>query len=216
MKKLWIAVIIMLNIAAQAELIGHWDFDNVTNGIVRDLSGKKHDGMIHGKPEIVDGISGKALRFKTNDDYVDFGAPLIPAKDFTISVWINCNDVEKQFFLGQYKYGDPERLDLAVCNGCARIQIDKIIDSPKLIEPGKWYNIVFTRKSGILKIYIDGNMVLEKELPGNVIATEHLILGRLFVPKRNDFRFTGIIDDLKIWDSPITDIEVKEEFGNRK
>lgn len=209
-------IFIMINLSAYAALIGHWDFDDTASGIVRDLSGNGHSGIIHGKPEIVDGISGKALRFKTNDDYVDFGAPLIPEQDFTISAWINCDDVEKQFFLGQYKYESTGRLDLAVRNGCARIQIDKIIDSPLLLQAGKWYNIVFTRKTGTVKIYIDGNMVIEKQLGEKVIQSEPLIIGKLFVPKRDDFHFTGVIDELKMWDSGLSETEIKNEFENKK
>jgi len=202
----------MMGISTQAELLGHWNFENIKNGVLPDLSGKGNHGVIHGNPEIVDGISGKALRFSTNDDYVDFGKPIIPEDDFTVSAWINCDSVEKQFFLGQYKYEAAGRLDLAIREGRARIQIEQIIDSPKLIEPRKWNHIVFTRKAGILRIYLNSNMVMEKEHHTRVIRSASLILGKLFVPKRNDFRLCGMIDELKIWDSGISESEIKNEF----
>lgn len=202
----------MMGVSVQAGLIGYWDFENIKDGVVRDISGNCKNGIIHGSPEIVDGRFGKALRFKTNEDYVDFREAIIPENDFTISVWLNCDDIEHQFFLGQYKYKAVGRLDLAVRNGAIRIQIDKIIDSTKLIVANEWNHLAFSRKDKLVRIYLNGEIVTEKENNVKVIGSEPLILGKLFVPNRNDFNFAGVIDELKIWNSALSEQEVKTEF----
>src|SRR5690606_1362701 len=144
---------------ATPTLVGHWTFDDISERRVEDRSGKENHGRISGSPTTVPGIAGRALRFSRNEDYVDFGAPVIPARDFSISVWVNCDDTTKQFFLGQYRYAHPERLDLAVREGCVRIQIDELLDSPKVIEAGRWHHLAYTRKAGDTKIYVDGVLV---------------------------------------------------------
>jgi len=201
--------------AAQGgDLIGHWDFNDISNGVLKDVSGHDHHGKIHGAPEIVKGVSGTALRFKTNDDYVDFGAPLVPENDFTISIWLNCDTVDKQFFLGQYQYNHPNRLDLAIREGAVRIQIDGIIDSKKIIEANKWHNVVYARKSGLTTIYVNGEAVKEAELKTAVIQSENLMLGKINVPDKPTFRFTGMLDELRIFKNALSAGEIKTLYRN--
>ena len=209
-------LIFMLAVAAgsvaakEPQLIGHWDFDGVKEGTVPDRSPRGRHGRIHGAPERVTGIRGEGLRFKTNDDYVDFGAPIIPARDFSISIWVNCDDVEKQFFLGQYRYAHPNRLDLAVREGAVRIQVDAIIDSAKVIQPRRWYHLAYTRANGVLTTYVDGVRVTSGPLPADVLQEENLMLGKIVVPKQDSFRFTGVIDDVGIWDGALSENAVRE------
>ena len=195
-------------------MIGCWDFNDVSNGVVRDLSGNDHHGKIHGTPEIVQGVSGAALKFSTNDDYVDFGRPLVPEKDFTISVWLNCDAVDKQFFLGQYQYKHPNRLDLAIREGAVRIQIGNIVNSQKIIEKNQWYNIVYTRKNNLMKIYMNGALVKEAELDAAVIQSENLMLGKINVPDSTAFRFTGMLDELRIYHGALNADEIKTQYEN--
>ena len=199
---------------AAPRLLGRWDFEHVANKKLPDVSGNAKHGVIHGAPVVTAGIAGAGLRFQSNDDYVDFGAPIIPARDFTISVWINCDDIEKQFFLGQYRYGHPNRLDLAIRNGSVRIQIDDIIDSPKSITPKRWHHLAYARTGDSLAIYLDGEPIAKGVMPVEVIQTENLILGKIIVPKQDSFRFTGVIDELEIWDGALPGEEIKRRFQN--
>ena len=197
---------------SSARLQGHWDFNSVEKGVVRDKSGHGRHGKIHGKPQTAQGVEGAAMRFQSNDDYVDFGAPIIPAQDFTISIWVNCDDTEKQFFLGQYKYGDPQRLDLAVREGCVRIQVNDIVDSPKLVRAKTWHHLAYVRGNGRVAVYLDGQRVAEAPLPTAVLQTENLMLGKIVVPKQDSFRFTGVIDELKVWAGPLAEAEIRAQF----
>jgi len=195
-----------------AELIGHWDFEDTPGGVLRDRSGNERHGRIHGAPQSVDGVAGQALRFVEVGDFIEFEGAVVPAGDFTIALWLNCDDTEKQFFLGQYLYQHPERLDLAVREGCVRIQIDEIVDSEPLVQARRWHHLAYARSGSDVKVYLDGELVTRAELPGSVIQSEPLILGKIVVPGRDDFRFTGIMDELRIWAGVLPADSVRELF----
>lgn len=202
--------------APAAELIGHWKFNEPEGDRVTDHSGLGRHGKIHGSPQRVPGVDGLGLRFRTNDDFVDFGAPIIPENDFSISIWVNCDDVEKQFFLGQYLYAHPRRLDLAVREGAVRIQIDELVDSPKLVEARRWHHLAYTRAGADVRIFLDGRMVATANLPMPVIQSENLMIGKIVVPRQDSFRFTGVLDELKIWNGALDTSAIEREFRSAK
>ncbi len=198
--------------AAAPALLLHWDFERIADRRVPDASGQNRHGTVHGAPRPEPGVTGMGLRFGSNADYVDAGAPVIPPRDFTLSAWVHCDDVEKQFFLGQYRYADPRRLDLAVREGAVRIQVNEIIDSPKLIQPRRWYHLAYVRSGERLTTYVDGKVVVEGRLPAEVLQTENLIVGKIVVPKQDSFRFTGVLDELKIWAGALSAADVRREY----
>lgn len=202
--------------ASAAGLIGHWKFNEPEGRRVTDHSGFRHHGEIHGSPARVPGVEGLGLRFRTNDDFVDFGAPVIPEGDFTISIWVNCDDVEKQFFLGQYLYAHPRRLDLAVREGAVRIQIDELVDSPRLVEARRWHHLAYTRAGADVSVFLDGRLVATARLPAPVIQTENLMVGKIVVPRQDSFRFTGVLDELKIWNRALDGSIIEQEFLSAK
>ena len=53
----------------KATVAAHWDFND---GSANDASKKGLDGNFTGKPQAVDGISGKALKFNGKSDGIKF------------------------------------------------------------------------------------------------------------------------------------------------
>lgn len=200
----------------ETRLLGYWDFDEITDGVVEDKSGQNHHGRIHGGISLEKGIQGSGLRFSSDEDYVDFGAPVIPPGDFTVSVWIKCDDVEKQFFLGQYRYKDPNRLDLVIREGRVLIQIAEKLSSEVLIKKDRWYHLVYARKGKVMSIFVDGVLVKKGKLPMAVMQDAPLIAGRIEVPGRDTFRFTGVMDELRIYDAALNVEQVKALFTARR
>jgi len=76
-------------------LVAYWSFDNCD---ARDDSGNGNDGEIHGSPECVDGVEGKAIRFhgiKSNGSYLDPDRIFVPNSDklkfdryMSIAYWV--------------------------------------------------------------------------------------------------------------------------------
>ena len=75
---------------SNANLAGHWPFDEGSGTTVRDSSGNNSTGTLVGAAEWVAGMVGSALRFEEGE-YVDVGPPtpdvLKVQQDITIAVW---------------------------------------------------------------------------------------------------------------------------------
>jgi hypothetical protein len=200
--------------AVDSGLIGYWDFETVRDGELCDLSGNGNDGKIVGIPEAVEGVCGKGMRLIKGVCYVDFRKPLIPTKDFAVCCWLKAKDWEAQFFLGQYKYLDPSRLDLAVRNGKARIQLGSILDSKaRLFIENKWYFIAYSREKDIVSIYVDGQLALQDKLSGEAIQTEPTQAGNLPVDKPT-IACDVCLDELRIYSRALNEDEVKEVMSH--
>jgi hypothetical protein len=52
-------------------------------------------------------------------------------------------------------------------------------------------------------------------LPNKVTQKENLILGKIFVPDRDSFRFVGAIDELMIFSKALPSERIKEIFGSK-
>ncbi|MFH1653932.1 MAG: LamG domain-containing protein [Pseudomonadota bacterium] len=79
-------------------LLVHYKFDELEGGKVKDLSGKGHDGVLHGDTILSnnanDAMEGSALIFDGDGDYVSISYddlkpfPLIANPNFTVSIWM--------------------------------------------------------------------------------------------------------------------------------
>jgi hypothetical protein len=201
----------MHNFENKDALIGHWSFDKVEGGEVKDLSGKDNHLYVTGEPVKVEGVSGGAFKYDNGKSYFTTKKPVIPENDFTISLWVKAKKWDKQFFMGQYKYLDPNRLDIVARNGCARIQIGKIVQSKKVFTENKWYHVVYTRTATNVYIYVDSKEVYKGKLAVPVIQTEPLEVGRISVPKEG-FACDAAIDEVRIYNRGVTCDEVKLLF----
>lgn len=106
-------------------LVGHWSFDD---GAATDSSGRGHHGQMHGAPELVTGLRGKALRTRRNPsqarvtrwDSVTIPAnPELAMKETrTVAAWINYAGIQPTWgsqiaWFGDQQFGrDPWSLQL--------------------------------------------------------------------------------------------------------
>ena len=102
----------VIGLAADAELVGYWSFDEADGA--EDLSGNGNDGIIRGNPKVVDGKLGEALEFNGSTDYVEIpDAPSISELDaLSMAAWI------KPIKLGAWgsgcRKGYPSQLELRI------------------------------------------------------------------------------------------------------
>ena len=73
-----------------------WDFDD---GSATDKTGNGHDGTVHGATSDLVGISGSALRFDGDDDYVTFDPdPVWNTAPLTVCAWVNPTSINTGAF----------------------------------------------------------------------------------------------------------------------
>jgi hypothetical protein len=85
----WMFLIVVLLVGtANADLVGHWKFDEGSGTTAKDSSGNGGDGAFTGDPQWVTGKLGGALEFD-GDDWVDCGDILDITAELSIACWIN-------------------------------------------------------------------------------------------------------------------------------
>ncbi len=83
------------------------------------------------------------------------------------------------------------------------------IQSPSIVQLGEWNCVVNTFDNGKEKIYLNGVLVTEESVPfanATQCSTTDLIIGSWW--KDDPLWFSGVIDDVRIYDRAITSEEV--------
>lgn len=211
----------VIALTANAELVGYWSFDEADG--VDDLSGNGNDGVIHGKPKVVDGKLGEALEFNGSTDYVEIpDAPAISELEaLSMSAWIKPLKLgtwvavaEKGIHLN-WSYGffiEPDgTLSFEVSTGPGN-NLVCCVGNVKM-EIGQWYHIFGTYDGESVKAYVDGK--LEGEMAGNDAV--HITEGLPFtIGSRNgQNHFGGVVDEVAFWDEAISVEESMEPLPVR-
>jgi hypothetical protein len=215
-------------------IVGVWLFDEGNGQKARDYSGKSDDGELMNAPKWVDGKFGKAIEFDGKDDYVEISLPDvfndIPNKDFTISFWINVQDISgsdtvwTRILEARHDNSNYVQFDIQINAGELGINIVDagtertfIVDSP--ISPDTWYHVtgVWDADEDRVGLYLNG--VFQSKIgtiPASPGTQKILNLGR-----RSDgsdmSHFDGIMDEFAIFTTPLTEegIEILMEDGLR-
>lgn len=204
-------------------LVAYWSFDNCT---AVDNSGNGHDGEIHGNPECVDGIKGKALKFDGVDDFisVSYSKDLAPSS-YTVTLFYKASSKD---FLG-------EMITEGVSTHYYQIQYSSLVDDNSnaiefwyedasdydyfILSPyGRDNNIhmatmVFNNKKLELSAYIDGKLVGQKTFSSPPYDNGF----GLWIARGDNGYFKGIIDEIRIYNRDLSAKEIKalyEQYEN--
>lgn len=216
-------------------LLAHWSFDEFEGDIVKDISGNGFDGVLVGKKEslVSDGISGKAFDL-TGEQYVDLSKHIsrLPVNHFTISAWIK-NPVNMVFSMSdgtKYNRLQFERYKNRLLYGWQKGKIFDPVYELVHWEPNRWYHVAFTYSGGHLSLFRDGVQLVDSSTQGRLgtrvlgpidfTKMTHAYIGRLYKgtpsPEFPDSiqKLMGQIDDFQIYDSALTENQLKYLFEN--
>jgi hypothetical protein len=220
-----------LNLSAQIptnDLVGYWPF----NGNANDESGNNLDGVNFGAILTRDrfGIPNHAYYFDgtskscyieiADNDLLDF------VNNFSLCAWFKSNDTisGSQGILGKanntgyggYRLGfaPPENNgDLGLNNGPENIVVG--IKYPKYDMD--WHFIVGTYNGNQAILYMDGDSVASVNTSMNLnISSQSLLIGRESPGFIDERFFGGSIDDIRIYDLPLTSKEIISLFNEGK
>ena len=201
-----------------AELVGYWSFD-LEDG-AKDLTGNGHDGFIQGNPTFVDGRFGEALEFNGFSDFV--AIPHDPAiselEALSVSAWIQAKKhgtwvaiIEKGVH-GNWSYGffvEPDgTLSFEISTGPNNKLTCCVGDVALII--GEWYHIFASYDGEFVKVFVNGKMegVMKASDPVHITDGFPLTIGS----RNGRNHFTGIVDELSIWNSAISATEAMRPF----
>lgn len=209
---------------AQEGLIGYWPF----NSGGQDLSGGGRDLELKNGAGLAAGLFGRGLDLHDNgaqfatrpgdDDIFDFGS-----SDFTVQVWANFNNTDREQTLIEKFYGGGgpawtfTKLDGNAMHFWANPAV--IFSSePLAITSGVWHQFIIRRSGDLYEILFDGAVVAQANGWGSPVpdTSMPLIIGKRNDYDGRDFAVDGRIDEVAIWSRALNDWEVAALYNNGK
>jgi len=209
--------------------VAYWDFENITDGVVPDVSGNGHNGNIGGTVDSVKGKLGKGVNFSEHTDYIsvphstDFN--FAATDSYTISLWVKPDVINAQQCVinkgrqnsnGNYTGLWVQHNSLLFSSGYEKNgSTTTYYDVRKQITvPNVWYHVVMVQDASLGKsiLYVNGELAAEKAYTRAVTGTDNLIMGNVWA--NNNTSFQGSIDDVKIEKRAMGLAEAKYIYDN--
>lgn len=205
------------------------------NGNSNDLSGNENNGIVKGSSLSNDRFNNPnaAFSFDGIDDYIEVPDDVTLRPQYiSISVWFKTNSgliqslvyktdlntaLNEQYSLA-LNFNGSNRFDCSVKNGnnCERKGIGwQRNQVTQVVNDNIWHHLVYTYDGVQSVIYIDGVNISARTFASGVIDNcpgSPLLIGRGW----SGYQFNGFIDDIAIWNRPLTSTEVANIYGSGK
>ncbi len=214
---------------ASADLILHWKFDEGSGNVVNDSSGNGHVGTIEGATWTVD-EKGPCLAFGGDGDRVvdENGPDYLNGLDaVTIAVWIKSNRVptDAGFIQGEEPDGGDNiftmRYDAAgaTSGGSSLLKMaivapgdEQQLESSSNLQTTEWQHVALVWARGEeLQFYVNGELDTPSanSAPRDVSTSDVTILIVGQGAKDAAGGWDGLIDDVRIYDTALTQVEIQ-------
>jgi cytoskeletal protein CcmA (bactofilin family) len=210
---------------APAGAIANWKFDETSGTTAADSSGNGHDGSISGAligQAARPGSTGTSYYFSGNADIVTVAAGEIDLsnKSFSLAAWTKRDAPNGDYLFGQgtaegnnalhVGFRDANNATFAFYGNDS-----DHVDNPQYEDTVGWHQLVVTYNvsDGMRHIYWDG--VDQTPLTNNPTGTPYQGSGAFRIGTRWDgnSNFQGWLDDLYVYDSVLSEVQVGELFA---
>ncbi len=232
-----LVAVICLGIAPErvaAGVLAHWSFNEAGGATVAADSVGSNDGALAGDAAFVTGgIEGNALSVtETGAGLVNMGDIFgFTSGDFSIAVWVKTAqgyNSPHSFFVGKHRSGFVAGYFAAMNTSSTYGQLDKAWfydsdgspgDEPRsttTVNDGLWHQVVTVYdEDGLSQIYVDGGSVEDSRtsIPIGAVTAPFLI-GGISVGTTPAATFTGLVDDVQLYDQALTSDQVQQLFDS--
>jgi len=202
------------------DLLAWWTFDEGSGIVAGDASGNGNDGILQDDPIVVNGKFGQALTFEGNRVAIDASDSLTAdlfQGSFTLSAWINptrTGNMWQQIF--RSIRADDTSNDTLFVNNDGRLSWRGYVDgawvegmcetTPDVVAAYQWTHVTVTSDETNFRIYVNGDLSQESafRITDGPNAT-YYIGGD---PMWTDESYTGMIDDVRIYNTALTEFEI--------
>jgi len=217
------------NPEARPRPVAHWAFDHIEDGLVPDLAGQ-HPGRLLGDPlpEIVPGISGKALRFKRGKGQqvsVEGIQELPLARQMTLMAWVWADNNPYRGdivgYVSEQNEHEPRPLRgfrLTMMCDCRSVQFQIGDGSKRVLSCGTvgdlrpmahhWMHVAATYDGETMRIYVNaverGSFAVDTKIAMTAWALR--IGGYMKSPAILPFH--GIVDEVRLYDTALSQDQI--------
>lgn len=197
-------------------LVGYWPFDEGQGDTAANIMGLNGDLFTEGKigsavmenVAWVEGKFGKAVRFEPKGPGMTVGFMEALDCDTAVSVaaWIRLDGTPDDGLI----WNNERAYRLALVKGSNRAQFMMDLDgrwagnmllSKASLERGRWRHVAGVYDGKERRIYLDGKLDASEQVTGTISRGGRITIGK---------GFTGLVDELKVWNRAISDNEVKQ------
>lgn len=184
-------------------LVAYYSFDN---NDISDSSGNGNNGIIHGAPQFVNGIKGKAVKLDGVKDWIELTDFSVP-ETFSISLWVNPYTInDGQLFMGKHTSTGGNILWLGYYGGGYDLEVNSAEYYDQGTKTTGYQHIVavitkLNSTQSDVKLYKNGNLLWQKTLNDVMENTK----GRAWVLGQDwdgdtlsDF-FNGELDEVAVY-----------------
>ncbi len=205
-----------LKVDVNSGLIGQWKFDEQVGNSAIDSSIRGGHAVMVNSPVRVDGIKGKGLRFNGTNQYTVIPAATSPvlSNSFTISLWTRLGTTSgSRYVMTKRATQDEYAIVFGFVAGKYELYGEFFTGvSPRTalttsIADTNWHLITFTYNGATVIGYLDEN----QDVTSNKVFSIGNASGLLrFATSTGGVDFyNGTLDDVRIYNRPITPEEVK-------
>ncbi len=196
-----------LNQLPGKDLVGYWPMDEGLGTTAYDASGKSHNGTLQSSlmwQTVSSCRSGQCLSFDGNTNYVDIGTVGGYSNNLSVSAWVyhtnaagwddivagSCGDLLFAFSGSTFAFGGQCNSPFGMTSYLSNID-------------NAWHFVAATYNGQVVTLFVDGVSV------GSSSQTGSFNPRGLFIGGGTNERFSGFIDDVRIYDRALTATEVK-------
>jgi hypothetical protein len=205
-------------------LVAWWKLDDGSGNTVADSSGNNRNGTLAGDVSWIDGITGGALVFDGDGDYVDMGKD--PGFDITnqitVSAWIKVSAFDKDWQTIVAKGDRSWRLqrnrgENTLEFGCSGLVVPGTdwgqIFGKTDVNDGHWHHVTGVYDQEKIYLYIDGSLDASAAAPGTIRVNEEPVYIGENSQMTNRF-WNGTIDDVRIYNYALSAEKISEITQN--
>ena len=191
-----------------------------------DYDASDESGNYDGTPTDVEfGVDGQinwGASFNGSSSEIEFTTDSNFVNDFSISAWINMNQLPASAYLYQVvAWGDEatgERRSLGIWNGGSgdpKVYFSGFGSAANFggstsVSANQWYHVCVTRSGSTVKVYLDGNL----DGTGTVTLNSYTgTTGRIGNSASANEHFNGSIDQVRIFQKALSSDEVDTLYG---
>ena len=213
---------------AERKLVAWWKFDETEGSNAVDSSGNKLAGTLVGDPQWqpAAGKIGGALALDGNGDFIECGPDegLNITGAVTIAAWIKLSKSttdqkiagNQDNISGGYKLSIfSDKAEFEVRDSSNLLRNNRFVDGGTILQPDVWYHIVGTYgQGGSIKTYVNAKLDRDQQTT-NILAASSGPLKIGCEPFSGECLFNGLIDDLRIYNYPLSETEVAALYSGR-
>ncbi|MHB9024188.1 MAG: LamG-like jellyroll fold domain-containing protein [Armatimonadota bacterium] len=199
-------------------LVAGYSFETLESGAVPDLTGN-WPGKVSGQVQHVPWQFGEALVL-AGAGFVEI--PVTEKFTFsagiTIEAWIAPDKLVAGRLVDRATpgYNDSFCLDTHPGDAIRLITPAGTVSTPKVLSAGRWVHVIaiYDAACGQQAIYVDGKCIVEEPVKSGVTITGTKPL-RIGADTQGSSRFSGKVDEVRIYDYPLTDSEIQARYAGK-